>query len=109
MAAGRPYVRMPETGDADPTVLFFAQNRGSETVRHAYLEIAVDGISQRVSVYDVPVGRTVSHALPLSLANLRRLGSMTLTCEVRVEGVQDHRPGDNRQQTVISWGGVEPF
>lgn len=93
MAAGRPHVELPSTGNGDLVVHVYAQNRGTEVLPRVTLELLIEQTVRHVwSFQNVGVSQTVSHTLRTDFGPWRRLDRLVFRVNSSVEGARDVNP-----------------
>ena len=96
VGVGTPWITGdPATGTA--TITVYAENRGTETASAIVLEVTLGDTVESVTFRDVPVGETVSHALPITLTDQ----SVLLRYGAAAESGEDADPTDNVREILL--------
>ena len=97
MVAMKPFVQNNKSGNI--TIHISAQNRGTETISKAMLEVDFNGRKEQFNFFNIHPGNTISQ--PFSFSQLPTSG-LKLRFSVSPVGVNDATPNNNAILSIIS-------
>lgn len=101
MAMASHYIQQDSPTHA--MLLVNAQNRGTERLASAQLNISIGGgLSQTYYFTDIEVGKTVTQSIPLDMNYIRAMGNLSISSSISIPGYSDIRPTNNQSTSVIS-------
>lgn len=97
MAAMTPYVESTKTGGG--TINISAQNRGTETIDEAILEVHLQGETEHYHFFNIHPGNTISQ--PFNIKKPPKEG-IELSYSIRPVGISDSTPNNNSMFSIIT-------
>jgi hypothetical protein len=85
----------PQVGADGRSVTLWVQNRGTEPLAAADLEMDVDGVLSSTRFYNLAPGQTSAREFALPTPNLARYGEIRLRVSARIVGAEDTVPRNN--------------
>ena len=93
LAAGQPSISYDDTV---PALMLFVQNRGTEYIVNAVMDVAINGTTTTVDFGGVEVGQTVSRELLLDSYLSPGVQTIVVDYEAKIEGKTDSNLSNNR-------------
>jgi len=93
LAAGQPSISYDDTV---PALMLFVQNRGTEYIVNAVMDVAINGTTTTVDFGGVEVGQTVSRELLLDSYLSPGVKTIVVDYEAKIEGKTDSNLSNNR-------------
>ncbi len=98
LAAGQPSISYDETA---PALVLFVQNRGTEYIASAGMDVSINGTTTTVDFGGVEVGQTVSRELLLNSYLSPGVQTIVVDYEAKIYGQTDSNLSNNRFHAVF--------
>lgn len=91
--------------EGQPVVDLYVQNRGTEPLDSVALAVDVDGVKSSLAYYTLAVGATQSQSIRLTDEQIKRSGTLTLSCVTSIPGHLDANPENDARRLTVRWKG----